>query len=112
MDSCSPSLMAGVPELMILRLLAEREMYGYELAKSIRVLSSDTLSLGEGVLYPALHALEMRKLLRSRRDRVNGRVRVYYALAARGRKRLESLTAEWHRMARGVEAVLGSPQHG
>jgi PadR family transcriptional regulator, regulatory protein PadR len=112
MVSRSRSLMAGVPELTILRVLAEREMYGYELARAIRVLSGETLSLGEGVLYPALHVLEARQLLRSRTARVAGRVRVYYSLAARGRKRLAALTEEWRRISGGVAAVLGNPDHG
>jgi hypothetical protein len=48
-----PPLMSGVPELMILRLVAEREMYGYELARAISAVTKEALSLGEGVLYPA-----------------------------------------------------------
>jgi PadR family transcriptional regulator PadR len=108
----SPPLMAGVPELMILRLLAGREMYGYELARAIKLSTRDALSLGEGVLYPALHALEARHLLRSRSTRVAGRVRVYYSLAPRGRTRLKRLTAEWRRIAGGVESILGGCSHG
>ncbi len=107
----SPLLIAGVPELMILCLLAEREMYGYELARSIRVLSHDALSLGEGVLYPALHSLEQRKLLRSRRARALGRMRIYYALAPAGRTRLEILTSDWRRISASLEMILGRPDH-
>jgi len=73
----SPSLLAGMPEPMILRVLAGREMYGYELARAIRVLRDDTLSLGKGVLYPARHALQARRMLRSRTTLVDGRLRVY-----------------------------------
>jgi PadR family transcriptional regulator PadR len=112
MEGKSPPLMAGVPELMILRLLSEREMYGYELARAIRVLSKETLNIGEGVLYPALHALEARQLLRSRSALVDGRTRVYYTLSARGAKRLARLTEEWRRISAGVDSVLGDPDHG
>jgi PadR family transcriptional regulator, regulatory protein PadR len=112
MDQRSPSLMAGVPELIILRLLAEREMYGYELARAISAVTKDGLSLGEGVLYPALHALEGRRLVRSRSIRVDGRVRIYYTLAARGRDRLAKLTEDWGRISDGVASILGRPTDG
>lgn len=111
MASRSPSLMAGVPELMILRLLSEREMYGYELARTIRVLSDEALSLGEGVLYPALHVLEARGLLRSRKTHVDGRLRVYYVLSRAGRSRLEKLTQEWLRIRSSLDSILGRPEH-
>lgn len=32
-----PTLMSGVPELVVLRLLAKQEMYGYEIARSLKV---------------------------------------------------------------------------
>jgi len=102
-----PLFMSGVPELLVLRLLAGREMYGYELARAIEVSTRETISIGEGVLYPALHSLEARGLLRARRQAVAGRTRVYYAVTGKGQKRLEQLTNEWRRIAGGVEAVLG-----
>lgn len=108
MEGRSPSLMAGVPELLILRLLSEREMYGYELARAIRIISKEALEIGEGVLYPALHALEARRLLRSRSARVDGRTRVYYRLSPRGARRLAQLTEEWQRISAGVGSVLES----
>jgi PadR family transcriptional regulator PadR len=103
----NPALMAGVPELVVLSLLADREMYGYEIARSIKAVTRDLLSVGEGVLYPALHAMESRRLLRSRSMRADGRIRIYYSLTARGKTRLARLTADWRRMSQGVESILG-----
>jgi PadR family transcriptional regulator PadR len=99
--------MSGVPELLVLRLLTGREMYGYELARAIEVSTRETISIGEGVLYPALHSLETRGLLRARRQAVAGRTRVYYSVTTKGQRRLEQLTNEWRRVAGGVEAALG-----
>ena len=65
----NPSLMSGVSELLLLNLLAEREMYGYELARAIRVVTKEAISVGESVLYPALHTLERRGWLTN--DAVN-----------------------------------------
>lgn len=101
-------LMSGVPELVLLRLLAQREMYGYDIARALKLLSDDALSLGDGVLYPALHALEARGLLRSRSRQVEGRRRIYYQATQKGCRRLERLTARWRRMSEGVERILGA----
>ena len=54
----NPAFMSGVPEILILRLLADREMYGYELVQAIEVATGQAIKLGEGVVYPVLHALE------------------------------------------------------
>lgn len=99
-------LMAGVPELLILRLLAEREMYGYELARAVRTATREAIALGEGVLYPALHSLELSGLLRARRRQVDGRTRIYYGVTAKGRRRLAYLTSKWRRISSAVEAAL------
>jgi len=112
MAAKNPSFMAGVPELVVLGLLADREMYGYEIARAIKIATHDALSLGEGVLYPALHAMESRGLVRARSSRVEGRVRIYYSLTARGKKRLARLTLDWRRMSLSVDSILGSPSHG
>jgi PadR family transcriptional regulator PadR len=103
--------MSGIPEFMVLQLLASREMYGYELARAIRLLTGDAVAIGESVLYPVLHLLEKRGLLKSRRRSVEGRTRVYYAITAKGRRRLEHLTAHWRRIAGGVEAVIAGARH-
>ena len=100
------SLMSGIPELLLLRLLAKQEMYGYELARNIRLVTKDAIALAEGVLYPALHSLEQRKLLRSTRRKVEGRTRVYYQTTPAGLRRLEHLEQEWQRLSSGVTAAL------
>jgi PadR family transcriptional regulator PadR len=105
------SLMAGVPELVVLRLLAGRDMYGYEIARAVKMLTRDALSIGEGVLYPALHGMEARGLVRPKARRAGGRLRIYYGLTARGRARLARLTDAWRRMSDGVESILGSAHH-
>lgn len=111
MNTSSASLMSGIPELLVLQLLDSREMYGYQLARSIRVLTADAVAIGESVLYPALHLLEQRGLVKGRRRTVDGRERVYYAITAKGRRRLEHLTNQWRRIAGGVEAVLAGARH-
>ena len=109
MAQSNPPFMSGVPELLLLRLLNKREMYGYELVRSIREVTSDAISLGEGVIYPVLHSLERSGSLKSRRKPVGGRTRVYYTVTTKGRQRLEKLQNDWQRIQTGITSALESP---
>ena len=103
----NPDFQNGVPELLILKLLGSREMYGYELVKTIHQSTGAALSYGEGSVYPVLHALESRKLVRTRQEEVAGRWRTYYRLTATGRRRAEEMAAEFERTVKAVRLVLG-----
>jgi PadR family transcriptional regulator PadR len=107
----NPNFMNGVPELLILRLLEKREMYGYELVQEIRASTAGAISIGEGVVYPALHALEHEGALKSRRRTINGRIRVYYTVTREGTKRLQGLTAQWSRIADAVGNLVREPRN-
>ena len=111
MAQSNPPFMSGVPELLLLRLLDQREMYGYELVRSIRGATGEAISLGEGVIYPVLHSLERNGALKARRKAVGGRTRVYYSLTSKGRQRLDKLTDEWRRIQGGIVSALETPAH-
>lgn len=113
MAKTNAAFMSGVPELVILRLLSQREMYGYELVRAIRLTSSDALSLAEGVVYPTLHSLESRGLLKAKDKVVDARARVYYRTTNKGDKQLQKLQGEWQRVNNGIQRILGatSAQH-
>ena len=106
MARTNPPFMTGVPELLVLKLLAGNELYGYEIVKRIRVATGEVIRLGEGVVYPALHALEKAGALSARRLKVGGRERVYYRLTPRGEQRLAKLTGDWRRVQNGIEAAM------
>ncbi len=97
----------GIPELLVLRLLADRQMYGYELVSAIRESTDQVIDFGEGVVYPLLHSLEHEGLLATRRCQVNGRPRVYYRITRKGRRRLERSADDWSRITEAVRRVLG-----
>ena len=103
----NPNFMNGVPELLILRLLAEQEMYGYEIVQALRERTSDVVAVGEGVVYPVLHGLEQEGALKSRRKTVQGRSRIYYSLTAAGKRRLAKMTATWTSLAGAIGKMLG-----
>jgi PadR family transcriptional regulator PadR len=106
MQKTNPNFLNGVPELLVLKLLSRREMYGYEIVKAIQAQTDETLTFGEGCIYPCLHYLEEEKLVTSRRKDVGGRSRNYYELTRRGSKRLEDLTTDWDRVTSGISLLL------
>jgi PadR family transcriptional regulator, regulatory protein PadR len=111
MEQPASALTGIVSELLVLRLLAEREMYGYELAKAVLALTRKEVRLREGLLYPLLHDLEQRGLLRARKLIVAGRPRIYYRATARGNLRRRRLTEQWQRAREAVSAVLEGARH-
>jgi PadR family transcriptional regulator PadR len=111
MAQTNPPFMSGVPELLVLRLLARQEMYGYEIVRAVRLVTGEAISLGEGVIYPVLHGLERSGAVRAKRRAVNGRTRVYYSLTTKGRSRFERLTNEWDRISGGIHSALGDREH-
>jgi len=103
----NPHFLNGVPELLVLRLLDSKEMYGYELVAEIKDATGGKLSFEEGCIYPTLHSLEEDGFLQSSRKIANGRARYYYRLSGKGGKRLSQLKEEWKRVSSGVAICLG-----
>lgn len=102
----NPNFMNGVPELLILRLLQHEEMYGYEIVQAIRSRSREVIAVGEGVVYPVLHALENDGALKSRCRTVNGRSRIYYSVTPAGSRRLADLAKNWANLAAAIQKML------
>lgn len=106
-NDTNPSFMNGVPELLILRLLADREMYGYEIVQAIQERTQEVVTVGEGVVYPVLHGLELEGALKSHRKTVQGRSRIYYSLTPAGKRRLARIASTWSTLADAIGNVLG-----
>ena len=102
------SLLSGSTPLLVLSLLKDGDMYGYQMADELAKRSDDTFQLKEGTLYPLLHTLEKNKLVTSyTKESEGGRERKYYRLTDEGRRQLEHKTQEWRLFSEKVNAVLG-----
>lgn len=108
----NPNFMNGVPELLILQLLQQQEMYGYEIVQAIRDRTGAVIAIGEGAVYPVLHGLEREGALSSSRKTVNGRSRIYYSVTRTGSSRLADLAEAWTHLAAAIQTVLTGGQHG
>lgn len=107
----NPDFLNGVPELIVLELLARRPMYGYELVQAIAAESGGVLSFGEGCIYPLLHKLEERGDLASRRMEVGGRSRVVYRVTPKGTKQFAQSAAQWSSVVLSVNRILQGGKH-
>jgi PadR family transcriptional regulator PadR len=107
----NPDFLNGVPELLLLRLLSSRAMYGYELVQAIRLATAGGLEFGEGCIYPLLHRLEADGLLTSRRETVGGRNRFVYRMTSKGRTQLAERVNAWERVTGAVRLALNGTPH-
>jgi transcriptional regulator len=100
-------LMPGTLHMLILKAVSRGPLHGYGVAQFIQASSLDVLKVEEGALYPALHRLEVRGLLKSEwGTSENNRRAKYYKLTALGRRELESETEYWTRVAAAVTRVI------
>ncbi len=107
----NPNFMNGVTELLILGLLQEEEMYGYEIIQAIRSRTDAVIAVGEGVVYPVLHALERDGALKSRRKTVNGRSRVYYTVTSKGSRRFADMSSGWTKLNDAIQKMLSGGRY-
>lgn len=104
----SSELLKGSTKNLILATLSEKEMYGYEIVKTVRDKSQDIITLGEGSMYPALHELEKLGLLTSRWVAQDGTPdRKYYKLTKKGGKLLKQALGEWRVFTKAVNQIYG-----
>ena len=86
MKNINKSLLSGSMETMLLKLLSEKDMYGYEMIEALRARSENVFELKAGTLYPILHALETKNYLESYEQEGVGKVRKYYSITKDGKK--------------------------
>lgn len=100
------TLVSGSMGMMILRLLSEKDMYGYEMIDTLRQRSQNVFELKAGTLYPLLHNLEEKHFLTSYEQEVLGKTRKYYRITKEGKRHLEQKKSEWQEYSRAVSSVL------
>jgi transcriptional regulator len=101
------NLYTGTLDLLILKAVSWGPRHGYAIGRWIRETTDDVLVVQEGVLYPALHRLERRGLLKEDwRRSETGRDAKYYTLTAAGRRELRDETSRWRQHTRAVNRAL------
>src|ERR1700739_90620 len=97
------NLIQGTLDLLILKTIAPEPIHGYGIAQRILLTSREILQVQQGSLYPVLHRLQRKGLLKSEwKESGSGPMAKYYSLTALGRKSLEQEKEQWQRYAGAV----------
>ncbi|WP_391560092.1 PadR family transcriptional regulator [Robertmurraya sp.] len=106
-------LIKGSTSLLLLQLLEERDMYGYELVKELESRSGNEFSVKEGTLYPALHKLEKQEYIECYwKEQEKGPARKYYKITEAGKEMLLEKTREWNDFVSVMNKMMGRKKHG
>ena len=101
----------GTLDMLVLEVLQREPMHGWGITEVIERRSDGLLSINQGSLYPALYRLVARGWVSSEwRMTENNRRARYYVLTRSGRKQLASERAQWEKLSRGVNLILGGAQ--
>jgi len=99
----------GTLDLLILKTLTLEPRHGWAISERLHQISSATLNIRQGSLYPALHRLERRGWIKaSWGTSDNNRRAKYYELTKRGRARLDQEIAAWRKLSAVVSQVIES----
>lgn len=102
------SLASGSTTMLIMKLMEESDMYGYQMIEELEKRSNNVFTLKAGTLYPILHGLEQQGMITAYDSASEeGRQRRYYRITEKGRKFLGEKKKEWDAFAKAVKSVMG-----
>ena len=105
-------LIGGSMNLLLLSLLHEKDMYGYEIIRELELRSDKTFEFKEGTLYPVLHKLENMGYINSYLSKGDtGRDRKYYQITKKGKKQLVEEKQQWEVFSQSVGKVVYSDDY-
>jgi transcriptional regulator len=111
-DQTKADVLQGTLDLMVLQTLATLgPSHGYAIAARLEQVSSGSLRLNMGTLYPGLMRLEQRGFVRGKWGVTdNNRRARFYAITAAGQRQLAAEKAEWDRTASIIQTLLQAPR--
>lgn len=100
-------LVGGSSMLLVLSLLTEKDMYGYEMIRSLDERSDSTFQYREGTLYTILHKLENKGFVTSYKEKTQqGKERKYYSITAKGQEQFAEESRQWQVFSNAVNKVV------
>ena len=100
-------LLKGLIEPILLSVVSELPMYGYQIIKELEQKTEGYLKLKAGTIYPALTRLEKKGLLISRWEQTTERRgRRYYQITEKGRQFLASCSYDWHHFSATINGLM------
>ncbi len=97
----------GLLDLVILKLILEKDRYGYELAKEIARRTDHGFEIKEATLYAVVQRLERRELITSYiGEKTHGGKRRYYTVTTLGKAYYQEKTREWEHLKKMMADIL------
>lgn len=103
-------LKKGILEIIVLKIISEEDVYGYELIKKMEMQSDGYYTIKEGSLYPILYRLEDKKYIESYSKIFEGERRVprkYYKITQIGIEALNEMLEQWSSFQKTTSHMLG-----
>jgi PadR family transcriptional regulator PadR len=103
----------GTLSLLVLKTLSNAPLHGYAITSHIQRVSSESLKVEEGSLYPALHRMEQEGWITSEwgMTETNRKAR-FYSLTSTGANQLAQEEENWTRLSAGVASILSFASEG
>ena len=103
----SSELVRSSTDLVILALLRDRPMYGYEILMTLANRGNGEFQFKQGTLYPVLYRLEREGWIRAKWETPpKGKKRKVYSLTADGKQQLQSRSEKWVQFTKAVNSLL------
>ena len=104
-------LMKGSADSLLLYVMEQQPMYGYQIIKELERKSQGYFKFREGTLYPALHRLERAGLIQGKWEMLpSGRQRRYYYITDKGRQVLAEKMSQWEDFLTAMNLII-QPVH-
>ncbi|NLG87919.1 MAG: helix-turn-helix transcriptional regulator [Clostridiaceae bacterium] len=106
-DNITKQFKRGILEIVILKLLSKKEMYGYELVSELN-RQAGTLNIKEGTLYPILYRLEDEGIMETRWEHPSyrGQPKKYYSITEKGKRVMTESYARWKAIAEDIMRIM------
>lgn len=102
-DTIHTQFKKGVLELLVLSIVNEQDIYGYELVLKVR----EAVDVNEGTIYPILKRLTNEDFFETYLvESKEGPTRKYYHITAKGKKRLQEVLAEWKKFSESIQRFM------
>ena len=102
-------LVAASAEPLVLSLLSRKESYGYAILREVHQRSKERIEWTDGMLYPVLHRLERKGLVKARWGSAeSGRKRKYYSILPAGKKALKGMRQQWEMVDETLRGLWGA----
>ena len=105
--NCERELLKGSTDSLLLCLINNQSMYGYQIIKELEKKTNGFFQFKEGTLYPALHRLEKTGLIKGKWQKLpGGQERRYYYITAKGQQALNERLAIWQGFSEAVDLIM------